>query len=150
MDQINDFLAIDGVCKSLMEKISCDFIGLALQDKNGLNIKWHYAIGNLNEKYKLITVRFGKGIAGKVISSGSPLMIEDFPNNVLGKPIEQPIMLAENLVSSYAVPLFLKGGPKGVLLVGNREKHSYTEDFQSSVKESAGHLEKILSDHTVF
>ncbi|NHM31546.1 GAF domain-containing protein [Neobacillus terrae] len=149
MDQINDFLAIDDVCKSLMKEISCDFIGLALQDKNGLNIKWHYAIGNLNEKYRLITVRFGKGIAGKVISSGTPLMIDDFPNNVLGKPIEQPIMLAENLVSSYAVPLFFKGVPKGVLLIGNRETHSYTEDFQTSVKESAGNLEKILSDHIV-
>src|SRR6478736_2330223 len=106
MKEIRDIQGVVETCDNLMKEASCDFVGLALQDETGLNIRWHYAIGNLNEKYRLISVRFGKGIAGKVISSGSPIMIEDFPNNINGKPLEQPIMLAENLVSSYAIPLF--------------------------------------------
>ncbi|MDP4163073.1 MAG: GAF domain-containing protein [Bacillota bacterium] len=142
-----DDQSIVGECKNLLSEISCDFVGVALQDEKGLNIRWHYAVGNANEKYRLITVRFGKGIAGKVISSGSPIMIEDFPNISYGKPLEQPIMLAENLVSSYAVPLFFNGAPKGVLLVGNRQKHLYTVEDQNKVREAASSLEKILILH---
>ena len=77
-----------------------------------LMFRWHYASGNLNDKYKRITVRFGKGIAGKIISSGSPMMMNDFPNGIYGKVTDHPIMLAEKLVSSYAVPLFFNGVPK--------------------------------------
>lgn len=145
MKEIRDIQGVVETCDNLIREASCDFVGLALQDETGLNIRWHYALGNLNEKYRLISVRFGKGIAGKVISSGSPIMIEDFPNNINGKPLEQPIMLAENLVSSYAIPLFFNAVPKGVLLVGNRQKHTYTDEDQNKVKESASSLEKILT-----
>ena len=72
----------------------------------GPDVRWHYASGNLNDKYKRITVRFGKGIAGKIISSGSPMMMSDFPNDIYGKVTDHPIMLAEKLISCYAVPLF--------------------------------------------
>ena len=48
-----------------MEKVGCEFVALALQNEVGPDVRWHYAAGNLNDKYKRITVRFGKGIAGK-------------------------------------------------------------------------------------
>ena len=54
-----------------------------------------------------ITVRYGKGIAGKVISTGRPMTVEGFPNHISGKALEYPIMLAENLVAAFAVPIIL-------------------------------------------
>jgi signal transduction protein with GAF and PtsI domain len=147
MTEISELKAVIVVCEQLLTKIGCDFVGLALQNKVGPDVQWHYASGNINDKYKRITVRFGKGIAGKIISSGSPMMIVDFPNYIIGKVTDHPIMLAEKLVSSYAVPLFFNAVPKGVLLVGKREKHTFSEDIQKMVKESANKLEQILKSH---
>jgi nitrogen regulatory protein A len=138
--------AVTEICNLLKEAVGCDFVGLALQNKTGPDVRWHYATGNLNEKYKLITVRFGKGIAGKIISSGSAMKLEDFPNDMNGKVTDYPIMLAEKLVSTYAVPLFFHDIPKGVLLIGKRESHAFTEEEQEMVLDTASALEERLKD----
>lgn len=112
--------------QKLLDDISCDFVGIAIQNNTGPDVRWHFALGNKNDKYKRITVRYGKGIAGRVVSTGRPMEVVHFPNQIIGKALEYPIMLAEKLVSSYAVPILFQGIPKGVLLVGRR----YFEPFQ--------------------
>jgi nitrogen regulatory protein A len=146
MKEIIELQEVIKVCNSLMAVVGCEFVALALQNEVGPDVRWHYASANLNDKYKRITVRFGKGIAGKIISSGSPMMITDFPNGVIGKVTDYPIMLAEKLVSSYAVPLFFNTVPKGVLLIGNRRTTTFTEQDQQYVRESAQALEQILKE----
>lgn len=141
--QIND------ICEGLKQRLGCEFVALALQNEVGPDVRWHYASGNLNDKYKRITVRFGKGIAGKIISSGSPMMVMDFPNDIYGKVTDHPIMLAEKLVSCYAVPIFLNSLPKGVLLVGKREKYTFSEDDQEMVQDAALELEQILQNQII-
>jgi nitrogen regulatory protein A len=147
MSEIKELQAIREVCNQLKKATGCAFVALALQNEVGPDVRWHYAVGNINDKYKRITVRFGKGIAGKIISTGSPMEMVDFPNDIIGKVTDHPIMLAEKLVSTYAVPLFFNTAPKGVLLVGNREKHIFTEQIQEHVKQSAHMLEQILKSH---
>jgi nitrogen regulatory protein A len=146
MKEFKKLQAVTQVCDRLMNVVGCEFVALALQNKVGPDVRWHYAAGNLNDKYKRITVRFGKGISGKIISNGNPMMLTDFPTGVIGKVTDYPIMLAEKLVSSYAVPLFFKGAPKGVLLIGYRKSRTYTEAIQQLVKESAKDLEQILRE----
>jgi nitrogen regulatory protein A len=146
MKEIKELQAVIEVCDRLMAVVGCEFVALALQNKVGPDVRWHYASGNLNDKYQRITVRFGKGIAGKIISSGSPMIMTDFPNGVTGKVTDHPIMLAEKIVSSYAVPLFFNAVPKGVLLIGNRQTTSFTDQDQQHVKASAHVLEQILME----
>ncbi|GHI00238.1 GAF domain-containing protein [Neobacillus kokaensis] len=146
MTELRELPAIIEVCEKLKTAAACEFVGLALQNETGPDVRWHYASGNLNDKYKRITVRFGKGIAGKIISSGSKMMISDFPNQIFGKVTDYPIMLAEKLISSYAVPLFFNYVPKGVLLVGNRESHVFSEEVQQMVDDSALVLEQLLKE----
>ncbi|MEH7107604.1 MULTISPECIES: GAF domain-containing protein [Bacillaceae] len=147
MSELMELQEVKQVCDTLRKVIQCDFVGLAFQDENGPDVRWHYASGNLNDKYQRITVRFGKGIAGKIISSGGNMMLTDFPNGILGKVTDYPIMLAEKLVSTYAVPLFFNGVPKGVLLIGNRSTGSFTEESQDRVMESANTLEQLLKGY---
>jgi nitrogen regulatory protein A len=147
MTEIRENHAVMGVCDQLRKEVGCDFVALALQNEIGPDVRWHYASGNVNDKYKRITVRFGKGIAGKIISSGSPIMISDFPNDIYGKVTDHPIMLAEKLVSCYAVPLFFNASPKGVILVGKRVSYSFPESEQEKVKKSAETLERLLRSH---
>jgi nitrogen regulatory protein A len=144
MKEIKELQAVTLMCDRLMANVGCDFVALAMQNEVGPDVRWHYASGNLNDKYKRITVRFGKGIAGKIISSGSPMLMKDFPKDVIGKVTDHPIMLAEKLVSTYAVPLFFNAVPKGVLLIGNRKTTSFSEEDQQQVREAAQSLEQIL------
>jgi len=138
---------IKACCEQLLAELNCDFVGLAIQNSDGPDVRWHYAAGNSNEKYMRITVRYGKGIAGKVISTGRPMTVEDFPNHITGKVLEYPIMLAENLLSAYAVPIQINGMPKGVLLVGNRTKQIFTEAEHRVVLLAAKGLEETLSSN---
>ncbi|MGG3468338.1 GAF domain-containing protein [Neobacillus pocheonensis] len=147
MTELRELKAVMEVCDQLITAVGCDFVGLALQNESGPDVRWHYAAGNLNDKYQRITVRFGKGIAGKIISSGSAMMLTNFPNEIIGKVTDYPIMLAEKLVSTYAVPLFFNAIPKGVLLVGKREAYTFTETEQEVVNDSALSLEQILIEH---
>ncbi|MGG4268389.1 GAF domain-containing protein [Peribacillus simplex] len=132
-------------CEQVLKALDCDFVGLALQNSNGPDVSWHYAAGNRNDKYKRITVRYGKGIAGKVISTGRPMKIEDFPNNILGKALEYPIMLAENLKFAFAVPIQFKVVLKGVLLIGNRTTQPISESDQQTILDAVEKLEKKLN-----
>lgn len=136
---------IDESCEKVLAELDCDFVGLALQNSDGPDVRWHYAAGNSNDKYMRITVRYGKGIAGKVISTGRPMILEDFPNNLPGKALEYPIMLGENLLNAFAVPIHFNGVPKGVLLVGKRTKQSFSEGEQNSVSQAAKRLEVKLN-----
>jgi len=147
MKEIKDLETVTELCNNLMADVNSEFVALAIQNESGPDVRWHYATGNLNDKYKRITVRYGKGIAGKVISSGSPMMMFNFPHDILGKVTDYPIALAEKLVSCYAVPLFFNAVPKGVLLVGKRVKYSFTEEEQEKVKESALSLEQLVREH---
>ncbi|MBU8878027.1 GAF domain-containing protein [Bacillus sp. FJAT-29790] len=132
-------------CEKILSEINVDFVGLALQNNDGPDVSWHYAAGNSNEKYKRISVRYGKGIAGKVISTGSSITINHFPENIPGKALEYPIMLAEKLCYAFAVPILYNGVPKGVLLVGNRTNDSISEREQNMIKQAAITLEGMLA-----
>jgi nitrogen regulatory protein A len=149
MTEIRGLQEVTGMCDKLLEAIGCEFVALALQNEIGPDVQWHYASGNLNDKYKRITVRFGKGIAGKIISSGSPMLLSDFPRTISGKVTDYPIMLAEKLVSSYAVPIFSNAVPKGVLLVGKRETYTFTENEQQMVKQSAHSMEQLVKGQII-
>ncbi|MBM7554193.1 GAF domain-containing protein [Thalassobacillus pellis] len=129
---------------TILEKaLACDFVGVALQKQKGLEITWPFVRGNRNEKYKYISIRYGKGIAGKVIATGSPMEINLFPVNISGKSTDYPIMLAEQLNSAYALPLYWNGIPKGALLIASRTGHFFTEDE----KRSADHIKRQIESH---
>ncbi|MDO6654447.1 GAF domain-containing protein [Anaerobacillus sp. 1_MG-2023] len=145
MEPFDKWISPEG--QRLKRDLSCDVVALALQNRAGLDITWPCVIGHRNEKYKYITVRYGKGIAGKVISSGRQMEITSFPNGILGKSIDYPIMLAEQLISAYAVPLLCDDSPKGALLIGYRDVHVFTEEEKSRVMEVARGVQSSLSTH---
>ncbi|QVY59969.1 GAF domain-containing protein [Cytobacillus gottheilii] len=131
----------------LLVDIPCEFAAIAIQIPKGSDVKWKHAAGNLNDKYKRITLRYGKGIAGRVISTGTPIHLDRFPDNIIGRDLEYPIMLAEKLISAYAVPIILNGSAKGVLLVGRRVKKPFQLHEQKAVRDYTSKLEKVVFSH---
>ncbi|ARJ50541.1 nitrate respiration regulation accessory nitrate sensor NreA [Staphylococcus lutrae] len=116
-----------------------DFAGIALpsEDHAETKIKWRYVSGNLNERYRRIVLRNGHGIAGNVMKTGKPMMIEntteyDFQNALFN----YPILMSEQLTALIAIPLWHHHRVKGVLLLGQRHHKPLPQIAQniSSIK----------------
>ena len=132
------------ICHGLAAKFPFEFVGLAISTDRGEELKWHCAVGNRNEKYKRITVRYGKGIAGQILRTGRMMIIDSFPNRISGRPTEYPIMLAEQLVSCIAVPIFYGGSVWGILLGGDRSAVTYSQNAQECILNAALSIQELI------
>lgn len=142
-DETNfDFqLAID----SLRERFDFDFVSIALVQSaaNQFVLTWQYASGNLNQRYKRIVLHSGKGIAGIVFKTGKPMLIQNIEAELdPGDLFNYPIIVAEQLKTVCAIPLWKDGRVAGVLLVGFREENrlipSLLDDFRQYLDPSFG------------
>lgn len=134
---------IEASLSELRRLTATDFAALAWADSNEQTIRWKYASGNRNDRYKRIVLRLGKGIAGKVMRSGRPMVIYSFSPKSGDDPREYPILLAENLKSIVGVPVLVNGRVLGVLLVGCRNEQVFETDIVelvSSFGEQLGNM----------
>ncbi|QLK86745.1 nitrate respiration regulation accessory nitrate sensor NreA [Staphylococcus sp. 17KM0847] len=108
----------------LRHKYQFDFAGIALptEDHVGTKIKWRYVSGNLNERYRRIELRYGRGVAGNVMKTGKSMIIHDANEEQIQSALfNYPILISEQLTSIVAIPLWHNHRVKGVLLFGQRE-----------------------------
>lgn len=101
-----------------------DFAALAFyENENQVSpIKWRYVSGNLNERYKLIVLRKGKGLAGTVMKTGKRMIIEDVNHDAIkNEKHKYPIIMSESLTAMIAIPLWYEHYVYGVLLLGQRD-----------------------------
>jgi nitrogen regulatory protein A len=136
---------IQSICENVRKDCKVDFAGIAFEGKKSKRISWYYAAGNRNEKFRRMEVRYGKGIAGQVIATGRPVEILSFPENLEGKTVDYPIMLAEQLVSARAVPIYRESLPKGAFLIGRRTSQSFSEEEQKILEDAVNKLERLFS-----
>ncbi|MFD3260491.1 GAF domain-containing protein [Paenibacillus lentus] len=134
-------LAID----TLRERFDFDFVSIALVQSaaNQFVLTWQYASGNLNQRYKRIVLHSGKGIAGIVFKTGKPMLIQNIEAELdPGDLFNYPIIVAEQLKTVCAIPLWKDSRVTGVLLVGFREENRLTssllDDFRQHLDPSFG------------
>lgn len=109
----------------LRHEYQFDFAGIALpsEDHVGMKIKWRYVSGNLNERYRRIVLRNGRGIAGNVMKTGKPMIIPDTTDDAIQNTLfDYPILMSEQLTALIAIPLWHNHRVKGVLLLGQRNQ----------------------------
>lgn len=120
---------IEASLSELRRLTATDFAALAWADEKEQTIRWKYASGSRNERYKRITLRLGKGIAGKVMRSGRAMVLESFSPKSGDDPREYPILLAENLKAVIGVPVTIDERVMGVLLVGCRQPRAFEDEM---------------------
>lgn len=135
---------IETSLSELRRLTATDFAAIAWLDDTNRTIRWRYASGNRNDRYKRIVLRYGKGIAGKVINSGRPMVLDFFTPKSGDDPREYPILLAEGLKSIVAVPITRDERAKGVLLVGCRVSRTFEDNEVELVISVAEQLETML------
>jgi|GEM_PF-1816282 len=143
MDEHINNKEVEDTCEHILNLAICDFVGFAIQSDDGLEIKWNIATGSSGGIYKRLSAYYGKGVAGKVISTGSSMEIHNFPNDIRGQVRDYPIMLAEGLLYAFATPVFDNGIPKGVLLVGNRTNEPISSQEQEMINQAAKHIKWV-------
>ncbi|ETP68166.1 GAF domain-containing protein [Planococcus glaciei] len=117
-----------------------DLVAIALVEpaENQYLLKWKYASGNLNDRFKKVILQTGKGIAGMVFKTGKPLLLEDTSDLADSANLfNYPILIFERLKSMGAVPLWHNGRVAGVLLAGYRGSSQMTEEKLHYLKQQA-------------
>ncbi len=127
---------------AIREMFGYDFLALAMMEsaEQQYVIRWKYAAGNQNDRFRRIVLRSGKGIAGIVFKTGKPLYIP-FVREYIGAPslFNYPIIRSENLESLGAVPLWNEARVAGVLLAGFRQDGQMTPVLMEELKQTAAH-----------
>ncbi|VDG98323.1 Signal transduction protein containing GAF and PtsI domains [Lysinibacillus sphaericus] len=106
--------------------MACDFVALALvqPEERHFQIRWEYASGNLSQRFRRIVLHSGKGVAGIVFKTGKPMYVPDAQKYYKKEDLyNYPILIAEELESFAAIPLFKYNRVKGILLAGCRKKN---------------------------
>lgn len=138
--------------QQLKSELALDFVAVALADDNYRDIYWKIALGAKSERYRKITVRMGRGMAGKVMQTKRPHIVTSYPEEVRDEILEYPIFLVEAIRSAVGVSVDSKRPEQkqsyGVLLVGQRQERVFREQEIARVEQSAAVL-AALYDSTV-
>ncbi|MGG6310711.1 GAF domain-containing protein [Paenibacillus macerans] len=127
------------IIDQLKVRMGYDFVSLAFAESavNDFVITWKYASGNLNNRYKRIVLQSGKGIAGIVFKTGSPMLVSSVADELKSQDLfNYPILVSERLTSVAAIPLYLADRVEGVLLVGYRADQRMSEEAFRQLHES--------------
>jgi two-component system phosphate regulon sensor histidine kinase PhoR len=98
---------------------------IALNDEKTSLLCWHISSGLLTESFKNLRVPIGKGLAGRVASSGKYFVVEDYYKET--GPEFHEVTRAEGLISGIAVPIQIGQTNFGVLFAFNRSKTRFTK-----------------------
>ncbi|CAM3456508.1 MULTISPECIES: GAF domain-containing protein [Saccharibacillus] len=126
--------------EAIRQAFGYDFLALALVEpaEQQYVIRWKYAAGNRNERFRRIMLQSGKGIAGIVFKTGKSVFIPSVPAYVGADSLfNYPIVQSEKLESLGAVPLWNDARVAGVLLAGFREEGRMTPELMQALEQAA-------------
>lgn len=139
-------VAINQCLENLRLQTGADFSAFACEEPEEGVIRWKYAVGNRNERFRRIVLRSGKGIAGKVLLSGRMMLLENYEPKPHDDPREYPILYAEELKSALGVPVIIEDKVKGVVLIGYRSACLIEEKVVDLGKQVAKQVANLLND----
>lgn len=129
--EISSLLNIDGVITSVVQTtrnlFAADAAGVALADGAAGEVRWTVFVGDRGEAYKEIRLQAGQGVAGRVVATGSPVIVEDATQEVADNPDAHPILTAEGLRGALAVPLRRGDRTLGALVVAYRTPRRFAD-----------------------
>ena len=118
-------LALDELLREMLGRIQdllgADAAAILLVTEDGKYLAGRIALGI--EAEARVRVPMGRGIAGRIAISRTPLIVDD-----LTKVEEVGSILLENARSLVGAPLMIEGRVIGVLHVDTLEAHSFTQD----------------------
>lgn len=112
---------IELLLNEIRHATASDYAAFACVNEKQHIIRLKYAFGSRNQRYKHISLPLAKGIAGQVVRTGRPMIVDQFTPKSGDVAGEYSIFLAEGLKSMIGVPVIVKQQVIGVLLAGCRQ-----------------------------
>lgn len=129
---ISSLLQIDRIITSVVEStrglFRADAAGLALADGSSQDIRWTVFVGGGEEAFRQSRLRFGQGVAGRVVATGTPLAVEDAAGETGTQSDAYPVLTAEGFRAALAVPLRRGDRTRGALMVAYRTPRRFAEE----------------------
>ncbi|MGF0030570.1 nitrate respiration regulation accessory nitrate sensor NreA [Staphylococcus pasteuri] len=132
----------------LREEEGVDFAAIAFCEHSSTYspIKWQYVSGNNNDRYKLIVLRKGRGLAGNVMKTGKRMLISNVDMALSpDEKVKYPNLLSESLTAVIAVPLCFNNQVYGVILFGQRNHKPLPDNIENIIiNERLGELKEDI------
>ncbi|MFQ5847044.1 MAG: ATP-binding protein [Candidatus Methylomirabilales bacterium] len=121
-----------------------DLVGLALADGETGDVVWR-GLGPAGQAPGQIRLKSGEGLAGRVLSEGQPLVIEEAAEIVPGGGLD-PFLTSYEVASAAAVPLRRGKDVIGVLLASYRAPRRFDDDYLVLLS-SVAHLAAVAIEN---
>ncbi|MFD0698178.1 hypothetical protein ACFQZT_29310 [Paenibacillus sp. GCM10027628] len=138
---------------NLRSLTSSDFIALAPLNDSDQRIRWKYALGSRNERYKQMIIKSGQGLAGSALRLGRWVKLDDTHPDADQVRLHCPVMLAEQLQTAAVFPILTDSNNplsfiNGLLFIGKRKHPRYVQEEILAVQENLQTLTWYLKVNT--
>ena len=136
---------LQGLVRSARELLVADYAALGRLDSYRLEVVWLVQDGHRSADTSATRVPLGQGIRGRVISTGMPVSINNFPESSPDPPEKHLTMRSEGLKAALAVPVMVGDEPTGVLMVAARQPAEYGPEQTQVLRNLAGLAGDVLA-----
>lgn len=130
--------------ESLCRATSSDFSALSFRPEQESRIRWRYAYGNRNERYRQMLLKPGLGPGGLTLRTGKPTLWTDRLSCPADITMECPLISAELLHAAAAVPIHKGDTIYGVLLVARRNSDPYSDEELAAIHLHVQTIQSLL------
>ena len=130
----------------IREVLNVDTVAILLLRKEGDElVAW--AAQGLEEEVELgVRIPLGKGFAGRVVTQGRPIIIEDINQ----ADVYNPLLREKGIKSLLGVPLFVEGRITGVLHVGKLDFAHFTENDVRLLQSAADRIALAIENARLY
>ena len=113
------------ICRETLRLLSADICGVFLREGDDLVMR--DCLGNKTSLLRTIKIGHGKGLAGRVLTTGKPCVVTDYLTSEALSQDYADLVRAEHIRSALGSPLRVNGEIIGVLEVWRRQPSTFTE-----------------------
>ena len=137
------------VLREIISQLRADAADVLLFNPNNKSLEFAAGQGFRNPQAQRSPLRLGQGYAGKAILERQTVHASDADPGTSGLT-HSADSAREGFVSTYVVPLLMKGEIKGVLEIYHRARVTFTEDESEFLDMIAGHIAIAIEDSNLF
>jgi HD-GYP domain-containing protein (c-di-GMP phosphodiesterase class II) len=137
------------VLREITSQLRADAADVLLFNPNNKSLEFAAGQGFRNPQAQRSPLRLGQGYAGKAILERQTVHASNADSDTSGLT-RSADSEREGFVSTYVVPLLMKGEIKGVLEIYHRARVTFTEDESEFLDMIAGHIAIAIEDSNLF
>ncbi|MGI5834984.1 MAG: GAF domain-containing protein [Chloroflexota bacterium] len=119
---------LTSIVSKAQELLGADVSFLSLFSQDGNDLEVAASVGLRTEAMRKLKLKREQGLAGVVLQKGGPIIVDDYPREVIFKDPPMDAVKQEGLKSEIAVPLHTGSNLLGVLYIGNRTPARFREE----------------------